>query len=212
MLMVRNRWNMIVEMEQSIPTNQISNRSLINDMILTDREISYYINNMFITETYGKNTEVISSVGQKEKVNITVTGQIKSDYISNDFRLLRYGNELYNTGVREFNLKNSTLNITYYNIRVRSDYDYEDRSHTRKLYIDTTHPVYKLLRPILINHELIDVHDNGNIKLRPNDIKSNLNGEIILKGIEKTDYHGSACKVKHQTYQVKCKKGDTNGE
>lgn len=202
---------MIVETEQSIPITQIRNRSLLTDMINTHREIDYYINNMFITETNGNNTEVISSVGQKRKVNITVTGQIKNEYYSNDFRLLRNGNELYNTGVKRFNLKNNTLNITYYNVRVRNVYDNESNCHIRKLYIDNTHSFYNFLRPILINQGLIDSDNTGNIKLKPDDIKDNFNGLITLKGIEK-NYKEDTCRVKHQAYQVKCKKGDNDGE
>ena len=202
---------MIVETEQSIPISQIRNLSLLTDMINTHREIDYHINNMFITETYGKNTEVITSVGQKRKVNITVTGQIKNEYNSNDFRLLRNGKELYNTGVRRFNLKNNTLNITYYNVRVRNVYDNEINCYMRKLYIDNTHSFYNLLRPILINKGLIDAYDNGNIKLKPDDLNNNFNGLITLKGIEK-NYNEDDCRVKHQAYQVKCKKGDNDGE
>lgn len=202
---------MIVEIEKAVPQSLIYNGSLVKDMFKNDREIKYYINNLFITENDGNNNQVRCSIGQKEKVNITVTGQIKSDYISNDFRLLMNGNELFDKGVREFNLKNETLNITYYNVRVRSVYDYDDRSHIRKLYIDTTHSFYDFLRPVLVNQDLIDVHDNGNIKMKPSDILDNLNGQVTLQGIEKKDYN-SRCKKAYFTYQVKCKKGDTNGE
>lgn len=198
-------------MEKSVPECLIYNGGLVQHMFRNDREIQYYINDIFITETYGNNTQVISSVGQKEKVNVTVTGQIKSDYISNDFRLLKNGNELYEQGVNEFNLKHKTLNITYYNVRVRTDYNYRNGSHSRKLYVDTTHSFYDFLRPVLVNQELIDVHENGNITMKPNDIMNVLRGLVTLKGTEKTDYN-SISKQKYVHYKVKCEKGDNDGE
>lgn len=202
---------MLVDVEAAVPFSYIRNGNLVNNMAATGREIEFYINNMFITEPDSSKNQVRCNVGQKEKVNITVTGQIKNDYMINDFRILKNGSELWDKGITDFNLKNRVLNITYYNVRVMSVYDYDNHSHTRKLYVDTSHNFYDFLRPILVNHELIDINETGNLKIKPKDIINNFNGLETLKAVGKRDYN-SACKIKYYHYQVKCKKGDNDGD
>lgn len=201
---------MLVETEKGVPKCLIKPNMLLKDMMDTDRDISYNIHNIFITEDDGRKNQVISNIGQKEKVNITVTGQIASDYITDDFRVMYNGNELYMNGARELNLNRNVLNLTYYNVRVRSVYDYDNQSHIRKIYVDTSHPFYLFLRPLLVNQELIEPDDTGNIKIKVQDLTHELNGMQTLTGIEVPDY-SRPCIKSYKWLTVKCKKGDNNG-
>ena len=200
----------IVRTETPIPYCYIYHGALVQNMGDTDREIEYQINNIFVTEKDSTGNQVRTNVGQKETVNITVTGQIMNDYITNDFRIMKNGSELFDRDYTEINLKNQTLNLTFFSVRVKSDYDYRNQSHTRLLYVDTSHPFYDFLRNLLINHDFIDENETGNLKIRPVYLQR-LTGRVTMECVQKRNYDSRHIR-KVDTFHIKCEKGDNDGD
>ena len=140
---------------------------------------------VFITELeHGKHWKpVVSEIGEKRKVSVTISGIVENHCIFND----RYVNssmmyyscpEYYDYCIdddtyesRDIDLMGETINFTFIGVRIK-------RNPTAQLYIDSTHSFYDFIKPILVNDGIMDIRNCNNIILSFDELQSILKDRV----------------------------------
>ena len=206
MLMVRTRCCM--KFEKSVPQSYILTNRLIQALLYTNNELKYSINDVFITDArrcgqYWK--PIISEIGQKRKIDITITGTVTNsckvydryvydpsvnEYIPDDYDYLEGINQ-------EIDLIGKVINFTFFDVRIK-------RNPATELYIDNITTLYNFIKPILVNDGMMDLNDDDNIIMSFDELRTILkNRQETVKVKQTSDYNGE--------WIIKCKKGDING-
>ena len=207
-LKVRNRCRgcgYSMELTESVPISNINTSSLKWEL---NESVKFNITDVNITELDTRHNPVVTRLGQKKKVNVTVSGYITEPYYMATTNIKGFRDKPH----KRVNIKDMVLNITFFNVRVLRDKEWDDNNNNivtvPKLMVDNTHELYGFLKPIYVNDNLMSILSEKNIYLTFEELKDYLTGLIVElmttnRGFINPDMYWT---VKY------IKKGDNDGE
>lgn len=198
-----------MKFEKSVPQSNILTNRLIQALLYTNNELKYSINDVFITDARrcGKYWKpIISEIGQKRKIDITITGTVTNSckvydryvydpnvngYIPDDYDYLDGVNQ-------EIDLRGHVINFTFFDVRIK-------RNPEAEIYIDNITTLYNFIKPILVNDGMMDLNDYNNIIMSFDELKTILKNRHETVMVKPRDrYNGD--------WIIKCNKGDNDGD
>lgn len=209
MLMVRNRSDgcgYSMELTASVPISNINTHSLKWEL---NGSVKFRITDVNLTELDTNHNPVVTRIGQKKKVNVTVSGYMTEPYYFSTSHIKGHNEDRPHKNV---NIENRVLNITFFNVRVLRDKEWDDNNNkiitVPKLMVDNTHELYGFLKPIYVNDDVMSILSEKNIYLTFEELKDYLTGRIVDLN---TTNRGTVNPDMYWTVNY-IKKGDNDGD
>ena len=196
-----------MELVESIPISNINTQTAKWEI---NRPLNFSILDVNLTEPDYKRNPVLTRLGQKKRINVTISGYVTEPYKINVTNIK--GSHTPDLISKEIiNIKDKVLNITFYGVRVLRDrewdYNINNVITVPRLMIDNTHELYGFLKPIYVNNDEMTRDSEKNIYLTFQELKDYLKYSTVKIGTKSVS-NG----VSSELYWItKYKKGDSNG-
>lgn len=194
-----------MDLVESIPISNINTETVKWEI---HRPVKFNILDVNLTEPDNNRNPLITRLGQKRTVNVTISGYITEPFHINKTNFKRSTQD--NIERERVNIKDMVLNLTFYSVRVLRDKEWDSNINNivtvPRLMIDNTHELYGFLKPIYVNNDEMTVSDEKNIYLTFQELKDYL--KYITVNLSTVNV-GDISTNKH--WITECKKGDSNG-
>ena len=171
--------------------------------------IKFNITDVNLTELDSNKNPVITKIGRKRYINVTISGHIDEPF------KVKKGNVKHSDpdrpDIEYVNIQDKNMNITFYGVRIIRDKVWNEKYNMiitpPKLMIDNTHELYGFLKPIYVNKGEMSILSEKNIYISFQELGELLKDITVNLGV--TDVGD-----RYTTYNwiTEYKKGDTNGD
>ena len=176
-----------MEFNKTVPNSEINTHRLKQVMEIHNNPLIYEIKDIFVTEPYEPFNPIISPIGNKKTIDLTITGIIKSKYLVNSdyvFNTKDYG--IYNNELNFIvdddddelrTVYDEVMNITFHNIRV-----------FKNIYIDSKYGFYQdYLKPVLVNDGYMTANCNDDVSMNITELKTAFHNRNVILNPVKVD-------------------------
>lgn len=211
MSLVRTRYGgTSMDLVDSIPITDYNIESIKLEMGVLYDTVKFNITDVNLTEWDSNRNPLITKLGRKKKINVTISGYIneKFDIKNPDFKPFNHDMPKW----EYIDIKGKNLNITFNSVRIIRDKVWNERYNMiitpPKLMIDNTHELYGFLKPIYVNKGEMSQLSEKNIYISFQELVELLKDSTVNLGV--TD--AGDTNITTYNWITEYKKGDTNGD
>lgn len=204
-----------MKLVDSVPITDIDTESVKMELsnwnsYYVPANVLFNITNVNLTEWDKKmNNPLITKMGKKKTINITISGQIKEPFHI-DGKNIKYKDPNITRNDR-VNIQNKNINITFNGVRLIRDKVWNNElmeyDEPIKLMVDNSHELYGFLKPIFVNKGEMSILSEKNIFIsfkELHEVLKNITVNLSVKDIGNFDYTVF-------NWITEYEKGDTNG-